>query len=168
MKIKQFHEYSELDDPVVVQPTAFGGEQKLTHLYLAQLATERYKSKLRWNTDERGWHCFDNESGMWQRIGTEQIIALLIVTLSEMRSIEAEKIKISGSTRGSVIKEIERAENSGFPLGSMFGIAPTIRHGFDVLQRILFEWHCWFNLSHSLSLDLSFRCGINAIEKHCS
>jgi hypothetical protein len=78
MKIKQFHEYSELDDPVVVQPTAFGGEQKLTHLYLAQLATERYKSKLRWNTDERGWHCFDNESGMWQRIGTEQIIALLI------------------------------------------------------------------------------------------
>ncbi len=118
MKIKQFHEYSELDDPVVVQPTAFGGEQKLTHLYLAQLATERYKSKLRWNTDERGWHCFDNESGMWQRIGTEQIIALLIVTLSEMRSIEAEKIKISGSTRGSVIKEIERAENSGFLNGA--------------------------------------------------
>lgn len=136
MKVKNFHESSELGDPVVIQPKALRNEQKLTQVYLAERATEQYQAKLRWNSNDKGWHCYDYESGMWQRIGSEKIIALLMDTLSAMRLIEAQKIKVSGSIRGSAIKEIERAESSGFLNGTetLMRSMPELEIGADAFD----------------------------------
>ena len=118
MRLKNFHQLSELDAPVVLQTIELESDQKLTQVYLAERATQKHQSKLRWNSTESTWHCYDYETGMWERVTTESIIKLLIESLSEMRFMEAERIKVSGSLRGSIIKEIERAENSGFLNGA--------------------------------------------------
>lgn len=118
MKIKQFHEDSELEMPADLQPSTIVVEQKLTQAYLAQLATDRYQSMLRWNHTERIWHFYDHESKLWERISPERVIAILMETLAEMRSLEAKKVRVSGSSRGSVIKEIESAERYNFLSGT--------------------------------------------------
>ena len=117
MKLKDFHEASELGDPVVLEPKELGTEQRLTQVYLAERATKHYQTKLRWNSTEGIWHCYDYETGMWERTKSETIITLLMLTLNEMRSVEP--------VRGCAGKFYRRIRMKGESVNEDFFKTPT-------------------------------------------
>ena len=59
MKLKNFHIQSELEDKSVTESMTINVEQKLTQVYLANIATDRYASVLRRNSSEGVWHLYD-------------------------------------------------------------------------------------------------------------
>lgn len=92
--------------------------QNLTELVLAQETVANYQDSIRWVTGMGHWIKLNPESKLWERVESSAVIHLLTEQLQHRRRLESELIKKTGTDRYKHLRNIEKAERSGFLSGA--------------------------------------------------